>query len=156
MSKKDVMLRIKTRQYQETLEPKGAAYRRELTLDDEIELMTEATVYTKSGNTYITYEEPEESGMNDRRTLIKLTERALEIRRYGEAGDGDMLHLEEGMRCLTRYHAPMGILEMELYTNELKRELDPDGCGEIYADYNIRMDDIMNRRNRLEIRIQPS
>ena len=47
MAKNKATLRIRNRQYEESLEPSGNAFARKLTLDDEMEMITEATVYTK-------------------------------------------------------------------------------------------------------------
>lgn len=50
MAKNKATLRIRNRQYEESLEPSGNAFARKLTLDDEMEMITEATVYTKENS----------------------------------------------------------------------------------------------------------
>lgn len=157
MAKNNAVLQIANRQYQEVLEPKGEAYVRQLKLEDEFELMTEATVYTKKGATYITYEESEETGLENSTTMIKVSENAVDIRRYGESHSPDMnLHLEKGIKAITAYHVPTGRFEVSIYTNDLSHELDENGCGTVFADYNLQMMDLLKRRNRLEISIRPS
>ena len=84
MAKNKATLRIRNRQYEESLEPSGNAFARKLTLDDEMEMITEATVYTKENSTYITYEESEKTGMQDSRTMIKLTGDNVEVHREGK------------------------------------------------------------------------
>jgi len=156
LSKNDVTIRIANRQYRESLEPKGEAFTRELTLEDEFEIMTEGTVYTKQNATYISYDESEKSGLENRHTVIKVTDDAMNIRRFGKGSSRDMdLHLEPGMIAITRYRMPMGSMDLEVYTSKLERDLDESGYGKIFAEYSIRMQDVVRLRNQLEIRIQP-
>jgi uncharacterized beta-barrel protein YwiB (DUF1934 family) len=154
MAKKNVNIRISNKQYAESLEPKGEAFSRELSLEDEIEILTEATSYTKNDALYLAYDESEESGLENTRTVIKIKDGTVEIHRYGEDGAGSMdLHLEEGVMNITRFHIPMARVDLEIYTNELEETLDEEGYGKIYADYSIKLDKFMSRRNKLEIEV---
>ena len=58
--KKSVNLKITSTQYIENLKPSGEAFRRELELEDSMEILTEGTVYSHNNATYITYEEAKE------------------------------------------------------------------------------------------------
>lgn len=158
MAKKTVNLKISNKQYTESLEPKGEAFARELSLEDSIEIDTEGVLYSKGAATYITYEESEEAGLENNKTLIKLLDGKLRIRRFGrDEASGDMdLMLEEGVMNITRYYVPSSRLDMEIYTNKVSGELSEDGYGTIYADYSIRMEPFLNRRNKLEIEVKPS
>ena len=66
------------------------------------------------------------------------------------------LHLEEGTCNITRYHMPMGRLDLEIFTNTLTEELNEEGYGTIFADYNVRMEPLFTRRNKLTIEVMPS
>ena len=57
--KKSVNLKITSTQYIENLKPSGEAFRRELELEDSMEILTEGTVYSRNNATYITYDEAE-------------------------------------------------------------------------------------------------
>lgn len=157
MAKKTVTLKIINKQYSESLQPKGETFVRELKLEDSFEVMTEGTLYTKGGATYITYDESEKAGLEDNRTMIKVEDRIMSIRRFGsERAQAMNIQLEEGIRSITRYKIPMAVMDLEVYTNHLAHNLDENGYGEIQADYNIRLETLMNRRNKLTIEVLPS
>ena len=157
MAKKNVNLKISNRQYAESLEPSGEAFSRELSLEDSLEIETEGTMYFKNGDTYIAYDESEDAGLENTRTLIKLSGETLRIRRFGREEAGSMdLTLEEGLMNITRYYVPTSRLDLEIYTNKLTENLSDEGYGTIYADYSIKFDKYLSRRNRLEIEIMPS
>jgi uncharacterized beta-barrel protein YwiB (DUF1934 family) len=82
--KKSVNLRITSTQYIENLKPSGEAFRRELELEDTMEILTEGTMYSRNNATYITYEEAEALGTEDVRTLVKLEEGSIRIRNTPE------------------------------------------------------------------------
>lgn len=158
-SKKNVNLRITSTQYVENLKPSGEAFRRELELEDSLEILTEGTVYSRNNATYITYEDAESAGPEDVRTLVKLKDGSIRIRRYaGGDSDGDMdMTLQPGTLNITRYRLPMmASLDLEVYTNSLSEELDDEGYGRISVDYKIRFDKFFSRRNILEIEVMPS
>ena len=72
--KKNVSLKITSSQYVENLKPSGEAFVRELELEDSIEIQTEGTLYSKNNAVYIIYDESEEAGLMDLRTMLKLTQ----------------------------------------------------------------------------------
>ena len=157
--KKSVNLRITSTQYIENLKPSGEAFRRELELEDTMEILTEGTVYSKNNATYITYEEAEALGTEDVRTLVKLEDGSIRIRKYGrdEEDEGMDMTLRPGMLNITRYQVPMmPSLNLEVYTNKLEDNLDEEGYGKVSVDYKIRFDKFFSRRNILEIEVKPS
>ena len=156
--KKSVNLVILNNQYTEQLVPSGQTYRRALILEDNIEVTTEGFLYNKGKSTYITYDEVEDAGLENTKTILKLEGNdKLQIRRYGKddgAGMMDM-QLEEGVLNITRYVIPAGNLEMEIYTNKIESTLNEEGFGKISADYKIKMEPYVNLRNKLEIEVKP-
>lgn len=160
--KKNVSLKIKSSQYIEDLKPSGEAFSRELELEDSIEIQTEGTLYSKNNTTYITYEESEEAGLADIRTMLKLTpgnegkDPTLHIHRYSRDDDDDTnMILQQGVRNITRYKIPkLASLDLEVYTNKLEENLDADGYGKISVDYRIKFDQYYARRNKLEIEVK--
>ena len=159
MRKKYINLTISNKQYSEKLEPKGETFTRKLNLEDEIELTTEGVLYKKNNATYITYNESSESGLENMKTMLKIANGKILIRRFAknsESKNMDML-LEEGVMNITRYSVtPAGILEMEIYTNSVKENLSEEGYGSIFADYKIKMEPLINVRNQLEIFVKPN
>lgn len=156
--KKSVNLKITSTQYSESLKPSGEAYLRELEKEDTLEILTEGTVYYKNNATYITYEESEEAGLEDIRTLVKLGDGRMRIRRYGRGDDdeGMDMTLEPGILNITRYQMPMMSMDLEVYTNSLSDELDEEGYGKVSVDYRIKFDQFLTRRNILEIEVAPA
>ena len=157
--KKNVNLKIKSTQYIENLKPSGEAFRRELELEDSMEILTEGTMYSRNNATYIAYEEAEALGMEDIRTLFKLEDGSIRIRKYGRDDDdeGMDMTLTPGMLNITRYQIPMmSSVNLEVYTNKLENDLDEEGYGTVSVDYRIRFDKFFSRRNILEIEVKPS
>ncbi len=157
--KKNVNLKITSTQYVENLKPSGEAYLRELEKEDSLEIYTEGTLYSKNDATYISYEESEEAGLEDTRTLVKLDDGAIRIRRYGKGADNDGMDmtLRPGVLNITRYQVPpMATMELEVFTHSLNDDLDEEGYGTISVDYKIKFDKFYSRRNVLEIEVMPS
>ena len=157
--KKNVNLMITSTQYSENLKPSGEAFLRELEMEDSVEILTEGTMYQKNDARYITYEESEKVGLEDIRTLLKLSKGKLRIRRYGkgDSDDGMDMTLEPGILNITRYQMPMMMsVDLEIYTNKLEDNLDEDGYGTVSVDYKIKFDKFFSRRNILEIEVMPS
>ena len=157
--KKSVNLKIKSTQYIENLKPSGEAFRRELELEDSMEILTEGTIYSRNNATYISYEEAEALGMEDIRTLFKLEDGSIRIRKYvkDEDDEGMDMTLKPGILNITRYQIPkMSSVNLEVYTNKLEDNLDEEGYGKISVDYKIKFDRFFSRRNILEIEVMPS
>lgn len=157
--KKNVNLRITSTQYIENLKPSGEAFRRELELEDSMEILTEGTMYSRNDARYITYEDAGEYGAEDIRTLFKLQDGSMRIRKYArdEEDEGMDMTLRPGMLNITRYQIPMmSTLDLEVYTNKLEDNLNEDGYGKVSVDYRIKFDKYFSRRNILEIEVKPS
>ena len=157
--KKSVNLKIKSTQYIENLKPSGEAFRRELELEDSMEILTEGTMYSRNNATYIAYEEAEVFGSEDVRTLFKLEDGSIRIRKFGidEDDEGMDMTLVPGILNITRYQIPMmSAVNLEVYTNKLENGLDEEGYGTVSVDYRIRFDKFFSRRNILEIEVKPS
>ena len=157
--KKNVNLKIKSTQYIENLKPSGEAFRRELELEDSMEILTEGTMYSRNNARYIAYEEAEAFGSEDIRTLFKLEDGSIRIRKYGRDEDDEAMDmtLTPGMLNITRYQIPMmSSVNLEVYTNKLEDNLNEEGYGTVSVDYKIKFDRFFSRRNILEIEVKPS
>ncbi len=157
--KKNVNLKITSKQYVENLKPSGEAFRRELEMEDSLEIMTEGTLYCKNNAKYISYDETVDTGMEDTHTLVKLDGKSVRIRRFAGKDDDDSMDmtLEPGVLNITRYQVPqLASLDLEIYTNKLEDKLDEEGYGTVSVDYKIKFDKFYSRRNILEIEVMPS
>ena len=115
-------------------------------------------MYQKNNARYITYEESEKAGLEDTRTLVKLEQGKIRIRRYGSGEDDGMdMTLEPGILNITRFQMPMlHHVDLEVYTNKLEDNLDEEGYGIVSVDYKIKFDKFFSRRNILKIEVMPS
>ena len=157
--KKQVNLKITSKQYVENLKPSGEAFLRELEMEDSLEIMTEGTLYSKNNARYISYDESTDAGLEDTHTLVKLDGKSVRIRRYDSKSKDDSMDmtLEPGVLNITRYQVPqMASLDLEVYTNNLEDTLDEDGYGTISVYYKIIFDRFYSRRHILETEVMPS
>ena len=157
--KKQVNLKITSKQYVENLKPSGEAFLRELEMEDSLEIMTEGTLYSKNNARYISYDESTDAGLEDTHTLVKLDGKSVRIRRYDSKSKDDSMDmtLEPGVLNITRYQVPqMASLDLEVYTNKLEDTLDEDGYGTISVYYKITFDRFYSRRYILETEVMPS
>lgn len=157
--KKQVNLKITSKQYVENLKPSGETFLRELEMEDSLEIMTEGTLYFKNNARYISYEESLDGESEDTRTLVKIDGKSLRIRRYDSKTHDDSMDmtLEQGVLNITRYQVPqLASLDLEIYTNKMEDSLDEDGYGTVSVDYKIKFDKYYSRRNILEIEVMPS
>ena len=157
--KKNVNLKITSTQYIENLKPSGEAFRRELELEDSLEIRTEGTMYSRNNARYITYEDADAEGAEDIRTLFKLEDGTIRIRKYSrdEEEEGMDMTLQPGILNITRFQVPMmATINLEVYTNKLEDNLDEEGFGTVSVDYRIKFDKLFSRRNILEIEVMPS
>ena len=154
--KKNVNIKITSNQYIENLKPSGEAFLRELELEDSTEIYTEGTVYSRDNATYITYEEEDSHGEDEIRTLFKLEDDSIRIRKYAKDDDESMdMMLRPGVLNITRYQVPaLPTLNLEVYTNSLEKDINEDGIGKVSVDYKIKFDQFYSRRNILEIEVK--
>ncbi len=157
MDKKKVNLKISSKQFTESLEPKGEAFEKKFNLDDSVEIFTEGTLDSNDEYTHINYEESEATGLEGVTTDITYKDGILNVEHRGEKSDEQLdLYLETGVTHITRYVLPFATIDVEVYAHSVTGALDEEGYGKIMADYNIKFDDVLNRRNRLEIEVLPS
>jgi uncharacterized beta-barrel protein YwiB (DUF1934 family) len=150
--KVDVELKISHKQYTQDLEPNGEGFSRTEKLEEDLEIMTEAIFYSDENNVYLVYDESATTELKDCTTILTLNEGIVRMNRYAKEilGSVDM-EFTEGKRHITRYHTPMGGINLELLTNEVKYDVNNKGEGRIFLDYNIKLEGLMSRRNKLII-----
>ncbi|NLY82419.1 MAG: DUF1934 domain-containing protein [Clostridiales bacterium] len=150
--KADVDLVISHKQYSQDLEPKGGSFVRTETLEEDMEVMTEAVFYSDENSLYLVYDESVTTELQDCTTILTLNEGIVHMNRYAKEilGSVDMA-FTEGEKHVTRYQTPIGGINLELVTNKVEYEVNDEGEGKITLDYNIKLEGLMSRRNRLII-----
>lgn len=105
-------------------------------------------MYYKNNDTYIVYKEKE----NDITNTIKISGNQINIKRFGDSSSN--MELEKGKKNITRYRIPQGVFLIETYTNDLNINLIDDKRMSINIDYNIKIGDMFEGRNKIEIYIE--
>lgn len=124
-------------------------------MEDELEFVSDGTLYDRNGAKYVIYDESEFSGFPGCKTRLKLTEKALKMKRIGgdNPGFGTELVFEEGKRFFNRYNTPFGDFDMEVLTTEVKNELTEEGLGNVRLEYNVCLKGYVEGRNTIDIEI---
>ena len=119
---KDVLIKIKSTQMS-----KEAG-------EDEMEFITEAKLYRRNNTTYLLYEESEFSGVPGCKTRLRLREKDVQMKRFGDGAEpGNELVFEKGKRNVGYYDTPFGPIEIEILTNSLNSTVSEEG-GELEID----------------------
>lgn len=102
---------------------------------DKIEFFAEATYVIKNGVRYISYKETELSGMEGTSTTLRITEDTLSILRFGTYTS--KLEFKQGEEYLTYYQTPYGTLEMNIKTELLNIDMQPEEASSIHLKYSL-------------------
>ncbi len=117
--------------------------------DQDMELMTEGKFYIKEGQFFFLYEESELSGMEGTRTVLKLGEERVTMRRYGE--NDSELTFEAGVRYDALYKTPYGHFDMEVVASKVNYEVDEEGNANIDLIYEISIKGLGENKTFMKI-----
>lgn len=122
--------------------------------EDNFELTT-AGKYVKQGEKYyISYEGSEITGYDKSTTTLKIKENNVSMIRFGEDGAAASQMIFEPNRQYTGiYKTPYGSLNVDIYTNQMRVEVDDDG-GEVELDYVIQLNSAQSVKNHLRVYIR--
>lgn len=115
-----------------------------------IELMSEASFYSKDGVFYLVYKETEVTGMDGTTTTIKISENTVNLIRFGAISSN--MFFEEGKMHKCNYGTIYGSLEITIEAKKVKINIDEYG-GELYVDYEIEIEGRKVGRNDFSIKI---
>lgn len=142
---KNIMLRIV-----------GRHIGRDSSEDDRIEFVTECRAYEKNGSVYVLYDENEFSDMPGNRASLKIGRRGeIRLKRYGtEKQAGNVMEFSKGKRFSSIYNTPYGPVEMEILTNRIVNEVNPDSLtGHLMIDYDIALRGLAESRTLLDVEL---
>ena len=124
-------------------------------MEDELEFVSDGTMFDRNGAKYIVYDESEFSGFPGCKTSLRLKDKVLRLKRIGKLADGlgAELVFEEGKRFVSHYNTPYGDFDMEVLTTEVKNELSEEGFGNIRLAYNVSFSGYVEGRNTVDIEI---
>lgn len=142
---KDIMLRIVGNQRHGVLDQDET---------ETMELITEGRFVHKGDSLYLIYEESELSGVEGCTTSLKVTGGRVRMKRYGEEqGIRTAIEFEQGKKFSGYYDTPFGPIELEVLTNEITNELEPEGTGSLDIDCSVCLKGLMESRNLLRFEI---
>lgn len=122
--------------------------------EENMEFITEGTLYKKGESLYLTYDEGEISGFEGCKTRLKVTGDVVKMKRIGESiGIDTEIEFQKGKRYNGYYDTAFGTVEMEVLTNDVKNTLTFEGPGDINIDYHISLKGLAEGRNKLNIRV---
>ncbi len=122
--------------------------------EEKMEFITEGKMYDKNGSKYIMYEESEFSGFPGCKTALKFSDESIRMKRIGQnVGIGMEFIFEEGKRFSSEYKTPYGTFDMEVLTRSIVGELDSEGTGQVYIDYQVSFNGVTEGRNELMIQV---
>ena len=140
---KDVTIKIKGTRYEEGEQ------------EEQMEFVSEAKMYEKSGARYFLVDESIFSGFSDSKTTLKVMDNAIKVKRTGGEEDAFGMELEfsKGTRFLNKYYTPYGNFDVEVLTTDINTDLSPEGFGKITLGYDISLQGSDQGRNEIEIEI---
>lgn len=146
---KDIMLRIIGRQID----------RNDEVAEETIEFMTEGKAYKKGDATYIVYEESEMSGLAGVKTTLRIGgDGSIKMKRFGKGVMMDtVMEFHQGKRFNSLYETPYGAFKMEILTNSVVNDLEPEKItGNLFIDYEIALKGLSETRSLLNIEVTES
>ena len=119
-----------------------------------MEFFTEGRFARKGDALYLIYEESELSGIEGYTTSLKVTGGKVRMKRYAEEGGiQTAIEFEKGRKFTGWYETPFGTVEMEVLTNEVTNQLEPEGAGTLGIDCSVSLKGLTESRNLLKFEI---
>jgi len=117
---------------------------------DDIKVNTIGTLHEKNNCTYLMYKESNE-GL-EVTTSIKICGEEMTIKRFG--GNNSTMSFEKDKKTTNNYRTPYGLFIIETYTKHLNVQKYENGNMKIELDYNLKMNDLFNGRNKITIDVK--
>ena len=121
---------------------------------DNFELTTAGKYTMQGGKYYVSYEGSEITGYDQSTTTLKIKDDLVSMIRFDNHGGGaSQMVFERNKQYTGIYKTPHGNLSVDVYTNEMRVDVDDDG-GEVELDYYIQLNDCAPVRNNLHVYIR--
>ncbi len=138
MTRENVIISIKGRQYFDNQEP------------DSMELVTAGTLEQDGESYTLSYRESELTGLEGTTTVFRVRDGQVTLMREGELNS--LMVFEEGRRHMSMYETPYGALSIGVNTRKMKTDLTPAG-GDIEIQYAIEVDHALAGLNLFQIHV---
>ncbi|MBN2899979.1 MAG: DUF1934 domain-containing protein [Clostridia bacterium] len=116
-----------------------------------MEMTMPAKFYKKGAYLYIAYEETELTGMAGDKTVLKLSEDAVTMLRYGS--NPSEMFFKENESYETDYTTPYGVIKMENTASDVAIHVTDTGKGYLEVVYDLEISGISKSVNILRIEI---
>lgn len=119
--------------------------------EDVIEILTEATLKNADDCFIIDYDESEITGQKGCRTRLKIYKDKMLMTKVGNISS--KMEFQQGMKHSNLYSTPYGSFNLDFITEVYNYNLNENGKGSVYVEYNIRFADSNESYNKLSIDI---
>ena len=119
---------------------------------DRLELYTKGLFYKRSGNYYLSYEEPSESGLMGTRTTLKIEgQEKITLLRSGEM-KGQLI-IERNKRHLCHYNTPVGDMFLGVCAGNISSRLSDEG-GSLDFSYRLDVNASLLSENEVSVQVE--
>ena len=118
---------------------------------DKIEFTTEGSFEKTDDVIKIDYMESEFSGMPGSLTTLEIVDNKMKMKREGKASS--IMVFDAGKRYKSEYTTPHGVFKVEMLTKEYSCDIDENGKGKIYINYDMSIHGLTESNNTLEIEL---
>ncbi len=126
------------------------------TIDGEqelFELETAGRYIKRDGRYYVSYEGSEITGYDETTTTLKIKDDYVSMIRFGKQKGSSQMVFETNKQYKGIYKTPYGSLSIDVFTNEMRVDVDDDG-GDVEVDYYIQLNNSEPIRNNLRVNIR--
>lgn len=102
--------------------------------DNKVELITVGDFKEKDGVYETVYDESEETGFGNTKTILKIERDMLTLKRTGAVST--VMEFKKDNNSIILYETPYGILEFKTVTKDLKIDVNESG-GSVYINYSL-------------------
>lgn len=119
--------------------------------EDEIEIITEATLEKIDNYFIVNYDESDITETKGSKTRLKIYKNKICMAKIGAFSS--KMEFEEGKSYKNIYTTPYGSFDLDFYTESYLNYLDENGIGNIYVEYKIIFGKSGEGYNKLKIQI---
>lgn len=101
----------------------------------------------------MSYEGSEITGYDNTTTTLKIKDDYVSMIRFENGGGASQMVFEANKQYTGIYRTPYGSLSVDVYTNEMRVDVDDSG-GEVELDYFVQLNDSDPVRNSLHVYIR--
>lgn len=119
--------------------------------EEQVDLVTAATLYRRGGKYYVSYEESELTGLTGTKTTVKLDGKNVSLIRTGTYPS--QMIFAENQRHVGLYQTPVGTsMTIATHTSRVENTVGENG-GALILDYTIEVDNSVMGEHHFELHV---